>query len=224
MGEPAAALQKLSLKENHERQPGPGRKDHQAPKNHINHEEAKMTTFKRMAQLLAAILLLLAVPAQAQTYHTNGTCDASTAQLVCYGSISMGTDSTASHFTPKIYIGDANAIDPADTLFTKSAFIWMDVSEVGTEDVDVFVDYSYDGNTWYELGGTAIKAQQGTTAAYDTLNVINGSRQLAYNFASYLRVEFDGQTMNSGSVITWAVSLPKEQGAGSSTRQLSRAN
>jgi len=171
-----------------------------------------------------AALLLLCIPAQAQTYHTGGSCDASTAQLVCYGSISMGADSTGSHFTPKIYIGDANAIDASDTSLVNSAFIWMDVSEVGTEDIDVFVDYSYDGSTWYELGGTAIKVAQGTTAAYDTLNVIGGTRQLAYNFASYLRVEFDGQTMNSGAVITWAVSLPKEQGAGSSTRQLSRAN
>lgn len=136
----------------------------------------------------------------------------------------MGQDSTGSHYTPKIYIGDANAIDPVDTSFLKSAFIWMDITEVGTEDVDVFVDYSYDGTTWYELGSTAIKTAQGTTAAYDTLNVIEGVRQLGYNFANYLRVEFDGQTMNSGAIITWSVALPKEPGSGSGTRALSRAN
>jgi len=122
--------------------------------------------------------------------------------VLFYGTVDMTADSVGSWYTNSMFIGNCN---------TNNAMIWAICSNVtGTEDVNVFAQYSqeYDG-TWVladSASGKIIDAL-GTTTKRDTINVIDGVNDSTYPAARWLSLKFIGQTSNPLTTVSWYVFL-----------------
>lgn len=117
-----------------------------------------------------------------------------------YGTVDMSDDTTGSHYTQAFLIGNANAVD---------GMLQAACSEAGTEDVNVFVEYSHDRTTWTAGTTDGDLDALGTTTVNDTLGIAAGVDQILYHNLIWARLHFDGQTGNGDTTVTWSVSLRK---------------
>jgi len=138
----------------------------------------------------------------AGTHSNNTTTVTEYAGKVTYSGAFEFADSASG----AIYYSQAILIAP----FTNySSFGYFICSEAGTEDVNVFVEYSRDRTTWYAGTTNSALDAVGTTAVHDTLDVIAGATDLEYLIFPWARLKFvAGQNMNS-STMTWNVSFTK---------------
>ena len=80
-------------------------------------------------------------------------------------------------------------------------------SEVGTEDVNVFIEYSYDNVTYYAGITPADLDAVGATAVIDTIGTEEGAAQIKHRTAVWMRFKFVvGQAMNA-TTLTWATAF-----------------
>jgi hypothetical protein len=85
-------------------------------------------------------------------------------------------------------------------------------SEVGTEDVNVFVEYSIDKTTWTAGTTDSDLDAVGTTAVNDTIGIVQGSAEYLYQTYPYARLKFvAGQAINA-TTMTWSISFNKDSG------------
>jgi hypothetical protein len=166
--------------------------------------------------LFIAALMLVSIPAfsgsTSAVYNSPTFCQegpAGTGWVMYYGytdSCSVAnTDSTGDHYTKAMWI----------PYYTESdCFFNMQSSNSagGTEDCNVYVEYSYDRTTWFvgSANSGKIYDQLTTTMVADTLNVIVGSRDTFYKTAPWMRLHFDWQAGNPcGSVTSWRLIFRK---------------
>jgi len=126
-----------------------------------------------------------------------------------YGSCVFATaDLENNHWTQFFQIDDLNAND---------AYIWAYMTDVaGTEDVNVMAYYSSNTDTSIatSLGsGTVIDQVTATTIRCDTLNRATGVQCAYYKAARFMRLNFDGQTSNVASTLTWWITFKKNNPA-----------
>ena len=102
----------------------------------------------------------------------------------------MGDDSTDSHYSKAIYIGDCN---------TSNAFCTAWTNAISGDDVNLLIEYSVDRETWKAAtigSGKLFDDLNGGTVQTDTINVIDAVEDNLYNTAIYIRIVLDGQTSN----------------------------
>jgi hypothetical protein len=86
-------------------------------------------------------------------------------------------------------------------------------SEVGTEDVNVFIEYSFDNVTYFAGTTPANLDAVGVTAVIDTIGTEAGVGQIKHRVAVWMRFKFVvGQAMNA-TTLTWAASFILPAGA-----------
>lgn len=162
---------------------------------------------KKFWMILAALLLVCA-PVLAGTHYNetvNVTTEANTkGQIIYHGTVTFADSASgAIYYTQAMWIGGCNV---------NNLYGYLVCSEVGTEDVDVTLEYSRDLVTW--VAGSEVKNAQGTTATFDTLNIIAGAKQLPYLVFPWVRWKFlAGSTMSTNEmVLTWVVTATKPEG------------
>lgn len=116
------------------------------------------------------------------------------------------TDCVGTFYTKAMNIGGLST----DNAYS---YLVMSNSARGTEDVNVYVEYSFDRSTWTlgSLASGVIKDQLTTTAIIDTINVQTGVHDPYYAIHPYMRIKFVGQTGNPVATTgTWKVKLFKD--------------
>ena len=116
--------------------------------------------------------------------------------------------------TGDIYYSQAMLIGCAD----KSKYSWLDVvcTEVGTEDINVFIEYSNTPSvaaSW--VAGTTDPNLDavGSTLVRDTIGVVTGTACQKYQSYAYARLKFvPGTTITTGGYLTFRLGLPKIAG------------
>jgi hypothetical protein len=163
--------------------------------------------FKKIKYLILPLLLLLF-----QTVFAVDTFyDKTVKALDSYGKVhyygSFVFDSTASGDT---YHTQAFQIA---ALSAGNAYGYFVCSEVGTEDVNVFVEYSLDRVNW--TAGTTNSALDalGTTAVEDTLNIIAGAAETKYKTFIWMRLKFVAGAAIGATTVTFSVSFEKPASA-----------
>jgi hypothetical protein len=125
--------------------------------------------------------------------------------LSYYGTVAfVDSGNGAIYYTQAFFIGNVNENN------AYGAFV---CSEAGTEDVNVFIEYSNEPDGAYIAGTTnsALDAV-GTTTKYDTLNVIAGTADMQYKAFNWARLKFvAGQAINS-TTLSWWVNINKPDG------------
>lgn len=168
--------------------------------NNFNPHRQPIMKFKTLFILIFAMLMM--IPAVAQTYDSAAN-EAEGASYIRYtGSAAITT--TESTYTQAMAIGDANQSIGVVKLRLP------DVS--GTEDVNVFVEFSNDLQNWTSIS-TAVYDALSTTAIYDSLDTVGGAALLEYKGSTWMRLHFDGQTGNPTNTLYWDVFLPKNTAA-----------
>lgn len=110
----------------------------------------------------------------------------------------------ATYYTQAFYIG---AVNYSDAL---ARFV---CSEVGVEDINVFVEYSVDGLAW--VAGTTDNDLDavGTTAVLDTIGHVNGINEMIYHTFFFMRYKFvAGAAVDDGLILTWVTAFIKPAG------------
>jgi hypothetical protein len=165
---------------------------------------------KKLTALYAAFCFMalsssVFAAANAITYNTAAYAseDKPGTAVLYYGVTPATTalDSVGTHYTQALWIQP----------YTESNADFYLVMSDGTvsavvEDCDVYVEYSFDRTTWFvgSANSGKIKDNLTTTAVSDTLNIIVGSEDLNYKFASWMRFKFVYQTGNPiGTIVTW---------------------
>jgi len=177
----------------------------------------KTRTFNIAAVVLLALIVGIAFnafsAANGTTYNARTYImerDAPTTFLCYYGMTATTTaaDCVGTHYTQAMFIGDVN----------DSPCMWRMVaynSATGTEDIDVFVEYSFNLADWF-LGSVSsgkIKDALSTTQAADTLNILVGVEDGMYNVAPWMRLKCVGQTGNPiGTYVSYWLSFRKPVG------------
>jgi len=160
-----------------------------------------MKSIKYFLFVLVA-LLLISTPLFAATHYDQAVSILDPdGKLVYYGTVTF-TDSVsgAIYYTQGFYIGATNS---------QYAYGRCICSEVGTEDVNLFIQYSYDGTNWIDGTTDSGWDQIGTTAKVDTLGIRDA---LLYKSAVFARLKFvAGATINH-TVISWAFGWIKPDG------------
>ncbi len=166
-----------------------------------------------IASLLAVVLLCASsvfAVATGVTYNTAVSCQegpVGTGWVMYYGvtATTVAADSIGDNYTQAMWI----------PFYTESNAYWNMVmynSATGTEDVDVYVEFSYDRSTWF-VGSQAsgkIKDQLTTTMVADTLNIQTGVADNYYKTAPWVRLHFDNQAGNPiGTYATWKLVFRK---------------
>lgn len=149
-------------------------------------------------------MLIAATLASAQTYNTPVTTVEGATYVRYTGSVDMTTDSTGSHYTQAMSIADANSGSGAVQLRLPNV--------TGTEDVNVFVEFSYDLLNWSAIS-TAVTDGLSTTVVYDSLHSVGGADLFEFESSVWMRLHFDGQSGNPSNTLYWNVYLPKNTGA-----------
>ena len=155
---------------------------------------------KLIILLLSAGLLLLPMQSYAADSYDNAvSVRESKSDLIYYGVQAFTAGAEDSHYTQAMYIGDMN-------LTNMFLIAWTNAT--GGDDVNVFVQYSYDRTTWVLssiASGQLMDDLNGGTVQADTINVINTNDQV-FHAGVWMRLYFDGQTGNTTPVtVTWSV-------------------
>ncbi|MCB1323526.1 MAG: hypothetical protein KDK34_24925 [Leptospiraceae bacterium] len=114
-----------------------------------------------------------------------------------------GADSTGNWYSKGMFIGDANDSDGY-------VQVTLANSASGTEDVNGFIEYSYDGVTWTAGATDANLDAISTTTINDTLGIAGGADQLLFHNSNLMRVKLDGQAGNPQTTWTVYVTLKKD--------------
>ncbi len=156
--------------------------------------------------LMLVCAMLSFTVANAQTYDVATSETEGTTYVRYTGDVDMTADgdSIASHYTQALYIGDSNQ---------GTAVLQLDIPDsTGTEDINVFVEFSQDRLSWTSISTAVIDAAtNGTT--YDTLSTVGGTALIEYSGSTWMRLHYDGQTGNPELVLNWSAYLPKSTGA-----------
>ena len=155
-------------------------------------------------------LMLMAVLTAGDTYDQSISVTETSWDVNVYGTIDFSSDSTGNFYTQAIYIGDCNYYD--GTLFGYT-------NAQSGDSVDVYVEYSTDRSTW-KLGTAnsgkivaAANMDNGTVKA-DTINVYDGTRDVLFNAAVWMRLKFDGLASNPDETdVVFGIHLRKTQEA-----------
>lgn len=151
----------------------------------------------------AAILVALALAVQllaGTTYDHTVKKDEGAFFLRYYGDVDMSSDATGTHFTQAFLIGNANLVDGK---------IYIVASEAGTEDVDVFLEYSDDRKNWSAGTTDSDLNAVGTTAVVDTIGMAAGVDQWLFHNSKWARFKMVGQAGNGQTTVSWSVTLHK---------------
>jgi len=121
----------------------------------------------------------------------------------------VATDSIGDFYTKAMWIPEYNN---SNCFFDLKCYN----SATGTEDMNVYVEYSYDRTTWFVGAANSgeIYDQLTTTRVSDTLNVIVGSIDTFYRCAPWMRLHFDLQAGNPiGTYANWKLVFRKSADA-----------
>ena len=124
--------------------------------------------------------------------------------LYYYGTVTfVDSISGAIYYTQCMYIGSVKEA---------YGYIHAVCSEVGTEDVNIFVEYSNDRTTWV-VGTTDPNLDAvGTTEKQDTIGIVNGAAELKYKTYNWMRYKFvTGQAIDH-TILTWGTTFTKPEG------------
>jgi hypothetical protein len=125
-------------------------------------------------------------------------------RVIYFGSVAFADSASGTN-----YYTQAMLVSPFSAA---NAYGYFVCSEVGTEDVNVFVEYSNDRLTWYAGTTNSSLDAVGTTAKTDTLNIVAGAHDMIYHTFVWVRLKFTaGQAINS-TTITWSVGFDKPSG------------
>ena len=120
-----------------------------------------------------------------------------------------GTVTFADSASGAAYYTQAMAIGGMTDAYGYAYFI---CSEAGTEDVNVFVEYSNDKLTWVAGTTDSDLDAVGTTAVEDTIGIVQGAMSYKYKSWLYMRLKFvAGQAINS-TTVTWTIGFNKNSG------------
>ena len=151
------------------------------------------------------IFLMLTFSLQAATNYNETVSPANHNGAQVYSGTVTFLDSANGdiYYTQKMKMGATNAVDGYGRFIC---------SEAGTEDVNVFIEYSFDGTTWITGTTDADLDAVGTTAVVDTFGIVQGVNQILYHMSPYVRFKFVvGQDMGS-TTLTWNFWMSKNTG------------
>ena len=167
-----------------------------------------------MRNKLFAFLLVLALcfplfgAANGTNYNCTTAVKTAPGYVQYYGNFTTAaTDCVGTFYTKSMHVGSLTNYGNA------YSYLVCSNDAGGTEDVNVYVEYSFDKKTWAlgSLGSGVIKDQLSTTAVIDTINVQNAVHDPYYAIFPYMRLKFIGQTGNPiGTTITWKVKFFKD--------------
>jgi len=116
----------------------------------------------------------------------------------------VDTVTGATYFTQAFYIGAVNYSD---------ALARFQCTEVGTEDINVFTEYSVDALTWVDGTTDTDLDAVGVTAVLDTIGHVNGTNEVIYHTFLFMRYKFvAGQAIDTGMVLTYVTAFIKPAG------------
>jgi len=164
-----------------------------------------MKLFKYSFIVLAILLILAGQSFAGSTYYDQDVSEIQRpGKLLYYGTVTFSDSGTGTiYYTQAFYIGGVN------TAYGLGRFI---CSEAGVEDVNVFVEYSMDAETWVAGTTDTDLDAVGTTAVIDTFGLVRGVDQLLYSTWLFMRYEFlAGQAIGS-TTLTWSVAFTKPSG------------
>lgn len=130
-------------------------------------------------------------------------------RVIYYGTVVFGaSDLEDNHFTQFFQIDDCNA-SGKDGLYPTIGAVCSNVA--GTEDVNVIAHYSMNMDTSIvsSLNSGVVIDQVVTTMLIDTLNYHTGAADAYFQGARFMRLNFDGQSSNPATTLSWWVSLVK---------------
>ena len=154
---------------------------------------------------IVLVLLMVFSSLQAATNYNETASKAEHYGALVYSGTVTFTDSSNGdiYYTQKMKVSASNSADGYGRFIC---------SEAGTEDVNVFIEYSFDGITWITGTTDADLDAVGTTAVVDTLGIVQGVNQILYHMSPYMRFKFVvGQNMNS-TTLTWNYWMSKNSG------------
>ena len=159
--------------------------------------------------LIVVLVLVGAFAAQATTNYNETVSPINRiGKLAYHGAVTMttakGLTTSDIYYTQAAYVGAVNASD---------ALARFVCSEVGTEDVNVFIEYSLDAATWV-AGTTDLDLDAvGTTAVLDTIGQAEKTNEQIYHTYMFIRFKLvPGATVGNGLVLTWSAAFIKPAG------------
>ena len=162
-----------------------------------------MKKFQFLLLFFAFIMaFIMPLQLQAQTYDAPVNVTEGSTYVRYMANVKI-TAETAT-YTQAMLLAEANR----DTAFIRAYFANLE----GSEDVDVTIEFSNDLKKWTAGSATLITAL-GSSAVYDTLNVVEGAEYAQYHGSVWFRLVFSGQTSNPTNIATFDLFLPKNYGA-----------
>lgn len=161
-----------------------------------------MKLFKYLIPLLIVLLVPLVFSA---SYYNETVSKLDVPGKVVY----YGTTTFADSASGTIYYTQAFFIAPYTAAYAYGYFV---CSEAGTEDVNVFLEYSNDRTTWYAGTTNSALDAVGTTAKMDTLNIIAGAEDEPYRTFVWARLKFVAGGAINSTTISWSVGFDKPSG------------
>jgi hypothetical protein len=163
-----------------------------------------MRSFKSLCFIAALLFLVLSLAWSGTTYDQTVDPVDRIGKLYYSGTVTF-TDSAsgAIYYTQAMYIGAVNA-----------SYGWgtFQCSEKGTEDVNVFIEYSNNRSTWVAGTTDSDLDAVGTTLVEDTIGVANGADILKHKTFMWMRYKFvAGQAIGS-TTMSWGTSFIKPSG------------
>jgi len=156
--------------------------------------------------MIVALILVGIFAAQAGTTYVQIVDPINRIGKLGYSGTVTFTDTVvgAIYYTQAFYIGAVNYSD------AMARFI---CSEVGTEDINVFIEYSVDGSAWVAGTTDSDLDAVGTTEVLDTIGIVQGVNELIYHTFFFMRYKFvAGVAVNDGLVLTWVTAFIKPAG------------
>lgn len=161
---------------------------------------------KKSHLLLAFFAFIMAfympLQLQAQTYDSPVSVAEGSTYVRYLGNVQV--DTTAATYTQGMLLAEANR----DTAFIRAYFNALKTNE----NVDVTIQFSNNLKKWTNGTATLITGL-GSTAVYDTLNVVMGTEYAQYHGSVWFRLVFTGKGSNPTNIVTFDLFLPKNYGA-----------
>lgn len=151
------------------------------------------------------VILTLNIAMAATHYDQDVSYIDRTGKLTYYGTVTFAdSGSGAIYYTQAMFIGAVSE---------DYGYAYFVCSEVGTEDVNVFVEYAPTEDGPWVAGTTDTDLDAvGTTAKTDTIGIVQGADAVVYHCFNFMRFKFvAGQAMNS-TVLTYYAGFRKPSG------------
>lgn len=161
-----------------------------------------MKTFKILINAVIMLMLIFSLSFAVETNYNSTITPTESPGAVTYSFSTTFSDSGSGdiYYTQGFWIKD---------LTEANGYINAICSEVGTEDVNIFVEYSNTFTGTYVAGTTDTDLDAvGTTAKQDTIGIVAGAAEIKYKAYKYARLKFVagqaiGSTTISGAVTFW---------------------